>query len=367
MHIVHITSVHVVDDVRILKKQCTSLSRMGIKTSLLVRHSREETIDGVIIKPLLIIKNRFLRMLRAIYPTIRIALKENGNLYHLHDPELLITGQCLRLFGKKVIFDMHENLRTDIGAKHYIPAFIRPVIAALWKISERILFYKIPVIFAESSFKKDYEWMMDTVDILNMPITETIFRIKVPKKHVFTMVYCGEISVDRGTLVMLRIIQILKERDISVKLFCVGRDATSHFKNAIKQYGVDDRVQYIDRVSPENAWKMTAACHIGLALIQPEPKNIGTFFTKIPEYMALGLPVIASDFPVIKQVIETSECGICVDPRRPEEAVDAIEYLFHNPSICKKMGERGRETTIGEFNWKNEEKKLITFYNRVLG
>ena len=139
MHVIHVTSVHVVDDVRILKKQCVSLHGMGYNVTLLAMHHREDTIDGISIKPLPMSKNRFIRMLRAVYPTIRIALKENGDLYHLHDPELLITGQVLRLLGKKVVFDMHENLIADIGTKIYFPKYLRPAIALLWKLSERVL------------------------------------------------------------------------------------------------------------------------------------------------------------------------------------------------------------------------------------
>jgi glycosyltransferase involved in cell wall biosynthesis len=366
MHVVHVTSVHAVDDVRILKKQCVSLFKMGYEVSLLAMNYKEDIINGILIKLLPISENRFTRMLRAIYPTVRIAMNEKGNIYHLHDPELLITGQILRLFGKKVIFDMHENLGADIRTKQYFPNYFLPLIAILWKLSERVLLYRIPVIFAERSYKEDYNWIRRSVEILNMPLIDELLKIKVEKKHKFTLGYCGTICEDRGSLVMLHTIQILKSRNIDVNLLCVGKDNTGHLKKMIKINRLDENVTCIDRVSPEIAWKLTAACHIGLALIPPEPKNLKSFFTKIPEYMALGMPVVASHFPLLKQVIETNKCGICVNPKNPEKAANAIEYLLKNPSECKKMGERGREAAIREFDWKNEGKKLFNFYHEVL-
>ena len=225
----------------------------------------------------------------------------------------------------------------------------------------------MPVIFAESSYKEDYPWIHKSVDILNMPLMKELLAITVEKKGKFTLGYTGSICDDRGSIVMLRTLQLLKSRHIDVNLFCVGKDNNGHLKKMIIKYGLDENVTCLDRVSPEKAWEMTAAYHVGLALIHPEPNHIKTFFTKIPEYMALGIPIVASHFPLLKRIIERNKCGICVDPHDPEKIADAIEFLYKNPSECKKMGERGRETAIREFDWKNEEKILVAFYAELSG
>ncbi|MFP3471738.1 glycosyltransferase, partial [Micrococcus sp. SIMBA_144] len=60
------------------------------------------------------------------------------------------------------------------------------------------------------------------------------------------------------------------------------------------------------------------------------------------EYMSAGIPVIASNFPLWKEIVETNECGICVDPLNIEEVSNAMIWLKENPERAKQMGENGR-------------------------
>jgi glycosyltransferase involved in cell wall biosynthesis len=80
------------------------------------------------------------------------------------------------------------------------------------------------------------------------------------------------------------------------------------------------------------------------------------------EYMSAGLPVIASDFPLWRSIIEDNVCGICVNPENPQAIADAIDFLVTNPAVAKRMGENGREMVRVRYNWMNEEKKLVNFY-----
>ena len=105
----------------------------------------------------------------------------------------------------------------------------------------------------------------------------------------------------------------------------------------------------------------------GLAIFPHNPHYLKKELTKFFEYMAVGLPIIASDFPVWRQLIEDNGVGICVDPENTEAVASSIRYLSANPEIAYKMGQKGKELVATEFNWQNEAVKLFTLYEQIEG
>ena len=82
--------------------------------------------------------------------------------------------------------------------------------------------------------------------------------------------------------------------------------------------------------------------------------------------MAAGVPVIASDFPYWRLLIENKGCGLLVDPLNPSEIGKAIEYVLKNPERAEKMGQRGRKAVVESLNWESEIPRLLDLYSRVL-
>jgi len=100
-------------------------------------------------------------------------------------------------------------------------------------------------------------------------------------------------------------------------------------------------------------------------LFQPVPAfqyYPGENIIKLWEYLGLGLPVIISDFPKLKMLIETMEVGIAVDPTRPVAIAAAIRQLRDKPELRRKLGDNGRATVLKEHNWGNEAAKLVAVY-----
>ncbi|MCP4149683.1 MAG: glycosyltransferase family 4 protein, partial [bacterium] len=112
----HLTSVHPSRDTRILYKECQSLAAAGYDVTLIAKNEKkEENVEGVKINSFPHIKNRILRVLMSPLRMYRIAVKQKANIYHFHDPELLITGLLLRIFTRsKVIYDIHEDYAKNI-------------------------------------------------------------------------------------------------------------------------------------------------------------------------------------------------------------------------------------------------------------
>ena len=81
--------------------------------------------------------------------------------------------------------------------------------------------------------------------------------------------------------------------------------------------------------------------------------------------MAAGIPVIASNFPVWREIIAGNACGICVDPLDPASISKAIDFLITHPAEAEKMGSNGRQAAINKYNWRCESKKMLDFYDNL--
>ena len=82
--------------------------------------------------------------------------------------------------------------------------------------------------------------------------------------------------------------------------------------------------------------------------------------------MSAGLPVIASHFPLFREIIEGNKCGLCVDPLNPSEIAKAIDYILTHPEEAQRMGENGLKAVKEQYNWDIEEKKLLALYEKLL-
>src|SRR5437879_4110053 len=130
--VVHLTSVHRSSDVRVFHKECKSLARSGKHVVLIAPHEGDEVLDSVEIKGIQIGGGRLVRMTRTAWSLYREALRQDGNVYHFHDPELIPLGLLLAAHGKTVIYDIHEDVPADILHKDYIPRRLRRLL--MWSV-----------------------------------------------------------------------------------------------------------------------------------------------------------------------------------------------------------------------------------------
>lgn len=124
-------------------------------------------------------------------------------------------------------------------------------------------------------------------------------------------------------------------------------------------------IRYIGKISRKDVNKLYGSSRAGIVIYQPADNHIASQPIKMFEYMAAGLPVIASNFPLWKQIIEENECGVCVDPTNASDVKNACEKLLHDPQLGQKMGKNGRNAVISKYSWASEEQKLINLYREI--
>jgi glycosyltransferase involved in cell wall biosynthesis len=103
----------------------------------------------------------------------------------------------------------------------------------------------------------------------------------------------------------------------------------------------------------------------GVVTLHPVTSYIECMPVKMFEYMAAGIPVIASHYPRWRAIVEGYDCGISVDPLDAAAIAAAMDYFVTHPEEAKRMGENGRRAVLEKYNWNPESRKLIGLYERL--
>ena len=124
-------------------------------------------------------------------------------------------------------------------------------------------------------------------------------------------------------------------------------------------------IKYIGSISRKEVNDLYSRSRAGIVIYQPAENHIKSQPIKLFEFMAAGLPVIASDFELWKEIVENTKCGICVNPTDSMRVREACEYLLNHPVEAQEMGKRGHSAVISNFCWQSEEEKLINLYSSL--
>ena len=367
--IIHLSSVHKPFDIRIFHKECRSLAENNFNVSLIIQHDKDEVIDKVRIIPITKELNRFYRIFRTTWQVYVKARAENGYVYHFHDPELIPIGICLKINGKKVIYDVHENVPDQILDKHWLPKGLR------WLISNGVKFlewassrYFFDGIVTATDFIGKRFPLKKTIVVKNFPklssqseeLTSVPYKQRSP--HV---IYVGGITEQRGIKEMIKAIELVpKQRGANLHL--AGEFVPHNLFLEAQEMAGWDRVTFFGLMPHKKVLTMFQSVRIGIAILHPTKQYIESLPIKLFEYMSAGLPVIVSNFPLWKEIIEKHNCGILVDPFDSKRVAQAIEWLLQNPDEAEEMGKRGQEAVRRFYNWEGEEKKLLQFYKKIV-
>jgi glycosyltransferase involved in cell wall biosynthesis len=365
-----LTSAHPTFDVRIFHKEAKSLARAGYEVTLIASGTVEGTYEGVTFKRLPVWKSRGDRFLRAPTAVYRLALKVDADVYHFHDPELIPAALLLLIHGKKVVYDIHEDLPRTIGYKPYIPRILNRPISRIVEVIEDWASRRFSALVTASPqiAGRFYKRNRNLAVVNNYPMMD---EIQTPTCDAFkdrrpALVYVGmRITRSRVAEEMVQSMAFLP-KDLNAELRLVGNWEDPELASSLESLAGWNRTKYLGLLDRSGVAGELQNAYAGLVILHPEANYVTSQPVKLFEYMCAGIPVIASDFPVWREIVTKAQCGLLVNPMKPQEIAEAMEFLLTHPEEAEEMGRRGFQAIAEQFNWANEEKELLRFYDKLL-
>lgn len=367
--IVHLTSAHPPLDVRIFQKECRSLSRAGYEVIVLGNHESNETVDGVRLQGLGKANGRIQRMTVKLAEMCRAAFAAGADAYHIHDPELLVVGLALRAAGKRVVYDIHEDLPRTVLLKAYVPRILRKPLLWIVERTENAAARRMSGLITATPALADRFGSVhrNTVVVNNFVMLEEFIPSTRSqwKNRDSAVAYYGGISEERGIQEMVAAMDLLPTT-LHLTLELGGWFYVKEQKADLAAKPFWKHVNWHGELDRSGIASLLNKVQVGLVVLHPDEAYLTSLPTKLFEYMAAGIPVVASDFPLWRSIIHGAGCGLLVNPFKVQDIADAIEYLIRNPSEAEAMGQRGRRAAEEHFSWVNEERVLLSFYSSLL-
>jgi len=368
MKICHFTSVHIPFDTRILYKECMGLAEAGYDVHLVAMHDHDETLGGVRIHAVTPRKSKLKRMIFATRDVYRAARALDADIYHFHDPELMVYGMGLKLRGKKVICDVHEDFPDYIRYKDSIPGFLRRPVAWFTGVVEWFAarFYDSVIVVTPKIYGRFTELNDNTVMIRNFPFLSELDsgRNRSWDERSDAVIYVGSLTLERGVKEMVKAVERARSHR-PVKFVLGGRFPDRAVELEVTGMPGFAGVDYRGFMNRDEVAEALADVKAGLVVPLDRSFHRFGYMTKIFEYMSAGIPVIASDFPLWHAVIGEARCGILVEPGNVERLTEAILSVLDHPEEAREMGLRGRAAIESGYNWENERGKLLDVYRRL--
>lgn len=296
-------------------------------------------------------------------------LRVRPDLVHIFVPELLPVAFIFSLLGSRVIYEVQENLYKKFSIKQYNNAALFRHLFRFFDHAARRHFH---CIFTEQDYLQEYKELKYTFALIRNYASVSFIDVHSGNNHVengpVRIFYSGVISMERSFDVLVAALAKLKTQypDFQVHLFGPVRLKKEEMKSLPGFADVQDNLIFHGYTDQKTALPYAANCIAGIALLKPVADYPDSYTTKLFEYMALKLPVITSDFPIYKEVVDKSGCGFCISPYDAEALYRKLRLLIEKPTLRAELADNGRKSVEINYNWVSEENSLISFYREIL-
>lgn len=369
--IIHFTTVHPRDDSRIRSKELASLARaFPGQVALYVQDGLGDEDDAeygyrIVDTGPRILRGRH-RMFAGGWRMFKAVARARPRVAHFHDPELLPWAMLLQLSGVKVVYDVHEDVPRQIQNNPWLSPLKRRLLPPCVSLVEWFGARLLSGFVGATKVIADRFPARKTVLVRNFPIlAELQLPAAVPMRdRPLEFTYVGFISEVRNIYEM---IEAVTQVSPPAKLRLAGSFAAQEMERRARSMPEWSSVRFEGWASREGVASILADGRAGLVILKPVEHEMVSLPIKLFEYMAAGLPVIASDFPLWREIVASADCGLLVDPLDLDATVGAMQWVADHPDEAEAMGKRGRRAIEEEYNWEREAAELVAFYRDRLG
>ena len=375
MKLAVVTSIHPDFDKRVWR-YATSLADHGNVVHLISpwKISGEENYSGIFFHPF----NRKTGLLsrffiipfytgRKLFPVLK-----NISLVHFHDIDLLPL-MALISFYRPVVYDVHENYGDEVMRRAPFPVPVSKLLKhfvmklqfalSIWIRNVVLVSPYQDMDFGHSRYNKIHLQNYPSLKLLKLAADDYANRDD-------TVVFIGAQHVNNGSMLLLDIIKLMKRRHPGLKFILVDMFSSSKFKemfmDGVRKYRLNQVIKLVPKVRSDKIMTILNRATIGISPNLRVKQQIKGIHTKIYEYMAAGLPVVASDLPQQVEVIQNNEAGLLAQPENPMSFVKAIETLLENRVLAKKLGSNGQRQFKRKYSWEALMPRLNNYYDKII-
>jgi glycosyltransferase involved in cell wall biosynthesis len=380
MRIVHVALLHSPLDVRIFEKEARELASVGYDVHVIAPGAPDENRDDVrfhgidssgecvgILSRVWLAMQRGWRALRSV-----VALRPD--VVHLHEVQAIPVGLALKLLGARIVYDVHEEAFWEklsncriLGAPRL--GYVFGAIAALLEVLAKLSFDGF--VAATPHIGRQFPRRQTTV-VQNFPRSDETPNDRVAGGSLAdhdrenVCLFAGNLFATRGAREMVEAVAQLPAA-LNSRLVIAGRFVPASLKRELEQLDGWCNITCEGWLSRRRLNELWSHARVALVLFHPSPEHLNAYPNKLFEAMAAGVPVVASDFPLWRKIVESAQCGLLVDPLDPTAIADAVRDLLEHPAKAAKMGAAGAEAVRRQYNWNNESVKLLKFYEQFTG
>lgn len=369
LSIIHFTTVHGRTDTRVRYKEAESMSaRYPGRVALFVMDGRGDVPDAG--RSLRIVdmgprpRGRIARMLKGNWRAVRAVRAAAPAIAQFHDPELIPAGLMLKLFGIKVIYDIHEDVPNQVLSKAYIrPAPLRWAISRVMRALESVAVsrFDAAVVAVESIGRRFPQ--SKVVLIRNFPRADLM-----PRSHDaadpterFIVSYAGSLTRVRGIPDLVAAMEHLPGQ-VELQLF--GTWHPAWLEDECRAMPGWAKCRFLGRVPHDEVVVRMQEAHLGVQLTHDIPNHTGGLATKVFEYLFLGVPVVMSDTPEKRGIY--GDLVHYARPADPEAIAEAIRGIIADYQRIRFQTQDAAPTVREQYSWEAEAARLGALYDRLM-
>lgn len=360
-------------DARVLK-EAASLAAAGHRVQVVAlldssTEPRKERDGFTIVRVRRRTAGRALLFVEYNFRAYRLARRQAFDVFHAHDLDTLPLAAALaRRAGGRLVYDAHE-LYTEMSTHGLLQRLA-------WRTVEGALIHRADAVVTVNDsiageLAKRYR-IAAPLTLLNcprapsLPADTTVSRLREragllddPRKIVL---YQGGLVPHRG---LSQLIVAARELDDAVVVLLGWGKSEDELRRQIRRDGVEDRVLIVAPVAQDELLAFTAGADLGVVPYQAAGLN--NYFAapnKLFEYIAVGLPVIGSDFPELRRFLEGLDLGRTFDPADPHDIAGTANEILRNDDLRARLAANAREAAK-RLVWEEESRKLRDLYGAL--
>ncbi len=354
-----------------------ALTEHGYNVTLFVpagKGQKEKDIYmGAEIKRVIIEEDNFLKKTLVFSRAVEKELNMDYNLVHFRSVWDGISIVSKKNKSYKTLYEANGFPSIELPY-HYLQLKNKQILKKI-RLNEIICLKDADFIICPSGVIRDYITSLgiieDKVKIIPNGVNTDIFKVCPMPCLPLTILYVGTLTPWQGIFSLLDALYIIKEKRKHFILNILS-DRKKKFEKPLIDYASQlnlmKHIKFLDPVEEDMVASIIAESHICVSPLEYSERNLiqGCCPLKILEYMSCGRPVIASDIPCIREIIDHDINGILCNTADKEKLAHAILRLAENPELMERIGIKGSLKARETFTWHRAGEKLLSTIDKIM-